>query len=166
MTTKKYYKTKRHVIIGMIFSALIIIISGFYLTIFLLSQFRNFKIISLNSQPIIVELAVTPNQWKTGLSKRSNLCPDCGMLFIFPDKQKRSFWMNKMNFPLDIIWFSDNEVVGISSNLPAPKSGEEPIIAESPKKVNFVLEINANQSVKFGLKIGQKFKFLRVDKNH
>src|SRR3989338_4766663 len=68
------------------------------------------KKIVMNGQSVIVELAQTPEARKQGLSGRQNLCETCGMLFIFPENNRYTFWMKEMNFPLDIIWLKDGVV--------------------------------------------------------
>jgi hypothetical protein len=92
-----------------------------------------------------------------GLSDRSSLGENNGMLFVFSDKQVRRFWMKNMKFPLDIIWIEDNAVVKIDKNL--PPAGDKPTISyDSSIPVNFVLEVNAGWADKNKIKIGNLVK--------
>ena len=111
--------------------------------------------VKINDHIIKVEIAREPDEQKQGLSDRESLCADCGMLFVFPNKQVRSFWMKNMNFSLDIIWIRDNGIAHISENL-TPEG-------ESPKKtyssilpVNYVLEVNAGITNMLGIKVGDE----------
>ena len=78
------------------------------------------------------------------------------MLFIFADKQVRQFWMKDMHFPLDMIWIDGDTIVDISENVPPPGAGEEPVIVYPKAPVDKVLEVNAGEVEKYGLKSGQR----------
>lgn len=82
-----------------------------------------------------------------GLSNRDTLAVGSGMLFAFPQKQESIvFWMNEMKFPLDIVWISDNLVIGVERAVLAPKAGDEPERRKSPAAVDYVLEVNAGEA--------------------
>ena len=51
-----------------------------------------------------VELAITPEERRQGLSDRPSLAPGTGMLFVFESDGHRQFWMKNMHFPLDMVW--------------------------------------------------------------
>lgn len=104
--------------------------------------------VKIGEQVFKVEIMDSPIKWQQGLSGRKSICMDCGMLFVFPDKQIREFWMKDMNFSLDIIWITDNRVVGVERAVPAPTKTELPVVVKSPEAVNFVLEINQNKAEK------------------
>ena len=64
-----------------------------------------------------VDLALTPNAREQGLSGRKELKKNEGMLFVFNNMGKYSFWMKDMNFNIDIIWIHDaRKVVYIKQN--------------------------------------------------
>lgn len=92
-----------------------------------------------------------------GLSNRKSLDENKGMLFIFDEKGKYKFWMKDVEFPLDIIYISDDKIVDIIKNAP-PQSGIEDnvelIIYEPKSESNFVLEINGGLSEKYEFKDG------------
>ena len=82
------------------------------LSVFIISGCNNsadskFSELQIKDKIIKVEIAKTDEEKKQGLSDRKDLCDNCGMLFIFENKAVRSFWMNRMNFQLDIIWVAD-----------------------------------------------------------
>lgn len=113
----------------------------------------------VDNKIIDVQLALTGSQQAIGLSNHKNLCLECGMLFVFPQKEIKKFWMKDMDFPIDIIWLNDNKVVGITSNLPVPKNGEQPVTATSTGPVNYVLELNAGMADYYGFKENQEITY-------
>jgi len=56
---------------------------------------------------INVELANTNASREIGLSYRTSMNQDEGMLFVFDKIGKYGFWMKDMNFPLDILWLDE-----------------------------------------------------------
>ena len=113
-------------------------------------------IATINRQTIdIIKIAKTPLEQTRGLSNHPPLAENEGMLFEFPDKQIRRFWMKEMLFPLDIIWINDSRIINISKNL--PPEGSTPIkIYSSITPADAVLEINAGVSDKYGFKTGDQ----------
>ena len=77
----------------------------------------NIKYIKIAGQEIKVELAVSDAEKGKGLSGRTGLAPNTGMLFVFEKPGPYAFWMKDMNFPIDIIWLSEDlKVVYIKQN--------------------------------------------------
>jgi uncharacterized membrane protein (UPF0127 family) len=115
--------------------------------------------IKLGGEIIRVELALTREEQIQGLSDRESLCPDCGMLFIFPERQVRSFWMKNMLFSIDIVWIDNNKIVKIDRDL--QPEGEKPEHNYSSiMPVDTVLELNAGYCDLHNIKEGD-----RVEKN-
>ena len=107
-----------------------------------------------------VEMATTMVEQARGLSYRTGLAPDAGMLFIFPSPGIQNFWMKDMHVPLDMIWISaDGTVAGFAQNVPAPAPGTAlwnlPVYS-SPNGVNEVLEVNAGTVAKYNIQVGDK----------
>ncbi len=100
-----------------------------------------------------VEIADNFASQYQGLSNRESLCSDCGMLFLFPDKKDLNFVMRNMNFPIDIIFISDNKIVNIHKNAQAERQNYQEIYS-SEKESNAVLEINAFKSDECKLRPG------------
>lgn len=63
-----------------------------------------------------------------------------GMIFLFPDKQVRSFWNKNTHLDLDIYWMNDKEIVG-KSFLPSILKSKEIVVVKSVGEVNKVVEI-------------------------
>lgn len=115
--------------------------------------------IKIGTRQYLIELAVTPAEKAKGLSFRSSLPADHGMLFLYDHKEQYSFWMNGMRFPLDFIWIDGNTIVDITENVPVPLVVNIPIIKPS-KQVDKILEVNAGIIARDGIKIGDSVKFL------
>jgi len=120
--------------------------------------FRRDKLtVSVGETKIRVELANTPEALYRGLSGRKNLCPDCGMLFIFPKSSRRTFVMRDMKIKLDIIWINNGKIDKIDENLP-PEGRDPAVNYESSGEVSHVLEVNAGFSKSYNLKVNDEIK--------
>lgn len=119
---------------------------------------NNFQSVLINDKIIKVDVADTLESRYKGLSGKQELCADCGMLFVFPDKAVRTFVMRSMNFPLDIIWIDGDEIKKVSKNLP-PEGPNPAINYSSDVPANYVLEVNGGFADENGIKYGDKFKF-------
>jgi hypothetical protein len=114
--------------------------------------------IIINGQKILAESAATPEQHYQGLSGRTKLCENCGMLFIFSDKQVQDFYMRNMNFPLDIVFIADNKILKISPNL-LPEGANPQAIYSSELPINYVLELNSGYTDKYNINVGDEVEF-------
>ena len=118
--------------------------------------------VRINNVEIKVEIAKTPIEQYQGLSGRDSLCPDCGMLFIFPNKKERTFVRRDMMLPIDIIWISDEKIVKINEELPLPISAEEEEREyKSGQPVNYVLEVASGFCRKNNIKVGDRVEYLK-----
>jgi uncharacterized membrane protein (UPF0127 family) len=84
---------------------------------------------------------------------RTALERDQGMLFVFPDEQRRSFWMKNTCIPLDMLFLaSDGTIAGIIEQVP--------VLNEAPRAVPcpaaYVLEVNAGYTRRHGIEPGMK----------
>jgi uncharacterized protein len=78
----------------------------------------NKTTISINGIKVLFAIASTDEQRIKGLSGLGKLNENEGMIFIFDEPSKQGFWMNEMNFPIDIIWLDSNgKVVHVEKNL-------------------------------------------------
>ncbi|MEX2012167.1 MAG: DUF192 domain-containing protein [Patescibacteria group bacterium] len=114
--------------------------------------------ITVGSDKFVVEIADIPEEQAQGLSDRDYLPTGAGMLFVFGEVRPVTFWMNKMRFPLDMIWISDGKVIGVERHVPTPKSGvnlDDLVRYQSTGSVDQVLEVNAGEadSIKVGDKV-------------
>ncbi len=100
-----------------------------------------------------LEVVEQERDWYNGLSNRTNLCPNCGMLFNFFKSSDQTFVMREMNFPLDIVWLNHGLVTGISADLPAEHV--EPYTPyPSPSAVDEVIELPSGFAAQHGIHVG------------
>lgn len=105
-----------------------------------------------------VELAQTIEEQTRGLMFRKYLEPNKGMLFIFQNETKHSFWMKNTFIPLDIIWLDSNKkVVFINKNTLPCQIEECPAITPTDN-AKYVLELNSGVADKIGLSVGDEIK--------
>ena len=103
-----------------------------------------------------VELAMTSWKKSLGLMFRKELDPQNGMLFVFDQEAKHSFWMKNTLIPLDIIWINkDQEIVFMSENTQPCKKTLCPMVKPT-ENAKYVLEINAGLTSEIGLIVGDK----------
>lgn len=119
--------------------------------------------LQIGGQTLNVEIASNSQDIQTGLSGRALMRNDQGMLFDFRNFQNRrpGFWMKEMKFNLDFIWINQNKIVGITKNVPAPKTQSEHLdIYYPPANVDMVLEVNAGRSDSYKINIGDAIKLI------
>jgi len=113
--------------------------------------------LSVDGAAFNVEMATNVLEQSRGLSFRTSLAANDGMLFIFGSATTQSFWMKDMNFPLDMIWINGTTVIGSSQNVPAPapdaKIWQLPVYT-SPGSADTVLEVSAGTVAKYNIKAG------------
>ncbi len=112
----------------------------------------------LGNQVLQLEIASDSLAWFNGLSHRSGLCETCGMLFIFPQAENKTFVMRQMNFPLDIIWLNNQIVIGYEENL-QPEKQEPYTQYRSPGLVDMVLEVPAGFVKTYQITQGDKLSY-------
>lgn len=117
-----------------------------------LNRLRYHKI-TINGISLDVEIAATPSQRQKGLSSRSSLAVNTGMLFVFNSPDRYQFWMKDMNFPLDFIWIRNGRAVQLSTNIP---STQPPVILTPNQPVDQILEVPAGFIDKNGIKVGDE----------
>lgn len=114
--------------------------------------------LSIGDCHFIAEVVRSPRDQFKGLSGRKHLNEEEGMLFVFPDKKDRVFVMRNMNFPLDIIFISDNKVVNLYHDL-EPEGAQVKNSYHSGQAVDLVLEINAGLSRACKIAVGSEINW-------
>ncbi len=110
-----------------------------------------------------VEIADTQAKRQLGLGGRDNLATDSGMLFVFSDTDKHSFWMKDVHFSLDFVWILDNKVVDVTQNVPPPapdQSVSSLPIYESNSPINKVLEVNGGYASSHNIQVGDSITLI------
>ena len=107
---------------------------------------------------VTAEVADTKASRELGLSGRTKMENNEGMLFVFDQPGRYGFWMKDMNFPLDLIWINQNGVVVSVERDISPDTYPKTYI--NTAEASYVLEINAGLSETFGLYLGSKVKIV------
>ncbi len=116
--------------------------------------------LQIGSQTLNVELANTPELRMQGLSGRSALEENSGMLFQFDTPAQYRFWMRGMRFNLDFIWIADGAVVEITHDVPAQLgvSDDQLTIYSPGVAADSMLEVNGGWAAINGIQVGDKVR--------
>ena len=98
-----------------------------------------------------VEIADDPEEMARGLMHRENLAMSAGMLFVYTEPRRASFWMRNTLIPLDMLFIDAQGVVQHIHHMAVPLD-ETPIPSEG--KVQAVLEINGGLAARLGIEKG------------
>lgn len=156
MKLKNTSKDTRTIIFLIVFIILILIGFGSFLFLIIkepISEENSIYILNNNDRiPITVELATNDFERNRGLMNRTDLCENCGMLFIFPDEDYRTFWMKNTLIPLDIIFINEEKrIVNIEEDT---KKNQTEELYSSESKAKYVLEVNSGFCQKNNIDIG------------
>lgn len=118
---------------------------------------QNEKTIKIDDLKIIVEVAETNEERSLGLSNRTRLDDQSGMVFVFTKNSKPVFWMKDTKIPLDIIWINDNKIIGIEKNVQPELGVTDSKLKKyhAPSEIDYVLEVNGGFSDKNSIKVGE-----------
>ncbi|MCL4374843.1 DUF192 domain-containing protein [Patescibacteria group bacterium] len=94
---------------------------------------------NLNGRLLRLLVADQPAAWEKGLMFVKQKDGFDGMLFVFPDKDYRSFWNKNTLVDLELYWLDDDRVVG-KDFLPAVTKGGL-VTLTSPAPANRVIEL-------------------------
>ena len=97
------------------------------------------------------EMAISPQQQAAGMMFRTEMAPNEGMLFVFGEVRRASFWMRNTLIPLDIIFVRAN---GRIANIVANAAPETDAHRRSTGRVAGVLEIPGGRAAELGIKAG------------
>lgn len=114
-----------------------------------------------NKATFTVEIADSEPERTQGYSNHSPISNQEGLLFVFSQKGNYPFWMKDMLFDLDFVIISDNRVVEIFENIPAPINNRNKIEYVYPTKLyDSLLEIKAGSVKKFGIKVEDRVEII------
>jgi uncharacterized protein len=122
-------------------------------------KYQSAPVLQIGNHSINLEVADTDAERSLGLSGRTSLESDTGLLFIFEEPGIYSFWMKDMRFPIDIVWIDENwEVVDINRGV-RPETYPELFHPVAP--VKYVLELNSGTAVELGIDTNSKLFLIR-----
>jgi uncharacterized membrane protein (UPF0127 family) len=109
---------------------------------------------------LALEIADDDFTRQTGLMYRDSMDDEQGMLFVFEQVSKQSFYMKNTHIPLDILYLNaDSVVTKIYKNA---QPGDATFLpSEGP--IQFVLELNAGLSDQLDVKMGDRLKRTAVE---
>jgi len=99
------------------------------------------------------ELALTDAARARGLMFRQELAADAGMLFVFPEPERLTFWMKNTYIPLDIIFIEPDGRILRIARMATPRS--EAMIAAGGLALG-VLEIKGGEADRRGIAEGDR----------
>ena len=136
---------------------IIIIIIGFAIyRLFFYSPELKKNIFKIKDHEYHLEIATTLAQKEQGLMNRSNLCQNCGMIFVSGFEMPQIFWMKNTLIPLDMIFLDKNgQVINIVNATPEPNTPDSKLrLYKSDRSSKYVIELNSGDSKKLGLIAG------------
>ena len=113
--------------------------------------------IGVNDISFQVQVADTPRERAKGLSGRESLAEEEGMLFVYEEAGRYSFWMKGMQFPLDFIWIKGDRVVDLDRNV-LPGEVQLPKTISPKVKVDKVLEVKAGSIEEYNIEVGDRIR--------
>lgn len=117
---------------------------------------QNGRII-INNNSWQVEIVGNEVDRVRGLSNRTILSKNTGMLFTSSQMSRQFFWMKEMLIPLDMIFLDNNlKIVLIESNI---QPNTFPKTFGGDVESQYVLEINALESKVYDLQVGDQAIF-------
>ena len=116
--------------------------------------------VELEGHRFQVEIADNDSERARGLMFRETMDENRGMLFVHDDQQPLAYWMKNTNIPLDILYFdSTRHLVSQQRDVPPCSLGNRCPPYPSNAPALYVLELNAGQAAKLGLKDGATLTF-------
>jgi uncharacterized membrane protein (UPF0127 family) len=120
-----------------------ILITGFVLLMAWYKNNNSFLKYRLENKTYKLIVVYNQSEWSKGLmyyKNKKELKGADGMIFIFPEKEYRTFWNKNTYLDLDIYWLDNDSVVG-KDYLPNILKTKKIFTVDSGKEVNKVVEI-------------------------
>ncbi|MDR5682772.1 MAG: DUF192 domain-containing protein [Armatimonadota bacterium] len=103
-----------------------------------------------------VEVADTPQARAQGLMHRTSLADNAGMLFIFEEAQRLSFWMKNTFIPLSIAFIDPHWRINDIQDMDPPQPGGDIPIYVSRHPAKYALEVNQCFFRRHGFTVGAR----------
>lgn len=135
-----------------------ILVLGFVLaaTLYWHEQSSNSCTFVSGNKCVLFERADTVAKRAKGLSGRTGMPADRGMLFVFENPSDDCFWMKDMQFSIDIVWLDASRTVLKTAERVAPETYPERFCPSSPAL--YVLELQAGAVSAAGIQTGDRVK--------
>ena len=116
--------------------------------------------IDLAGRTFTLELALTDEQRRQGLSGRKSMASDRGMLFVFPDERIVQFHMIDCHFPIDVMFIGETGRIASHYTMQTELgvSVDELKNYSSRWPIRYAIELNGGQIAELGLKNGDRIE--------
>lgn len=110
---------------------------------------------------LAIEIANNDSLRVQGLSDRASLGWNEGMLFVFPEAERRSFWMIDCQFDIDIAYIAPDGTIRdiltmrIEPGVPPQDLARYP---SSTRDIQYALEVNRGWFSAHGVRVGQRIE--------
>lgn len=116
--------------------------------------------VEVGGQRYAIELADDDAERARGLMFRDAMATDRGMLFIHDAEEPQAYWMKNTRIPLDILYFNGGrKLVAQQRDVPPCSLGDACPSYPSDAPARYVLELNAGEAARLGLKDGSEMRF-------
>ena len=116
--------------------------------------------VEVGGQRYAIELADDDAERARGLMFRDAMAIDQGMLFIHDAEEPQAYWMKNTKIALDILYFDGRrKLVAQQRDVPPCSLGDACPSYPSDAPARYVLELNAGEAARLGLKDGAEMKF-------
>jgi len=115
--------------------------------------------VQIDARRFVLEIADTPGARERGLSGRTEIPADGGMLFVFPDAAVRSFWMRGCLVDIDIIYLdAGGRIVAMHAMKKEPPETPESALVRysSDWPAQYAIELRGGTLAQLNLRNGQK----------
>lgn len=112
--------------------------------------------LQIRNKVIKAQVADSALELQRGLSGKSSLAPNTGMLFVFSSLSRPEIWMKDMKFAIDIIFIDGSgKIVELFENA-TPQSYLEtpPRVFRTLEDAKYVLEVPAGTVDDIGIEVG------------
>jgi uncharacterized membrane protein (UPF0127 family) len=107
--------------------------------------------ITVKGAHLTLEIAATPEARKCGLSSRSELPPDNGMLFVLPESMPFAVWMKDTRLPLSVAFL---DAAGRILTIEQMDPLRTDVIYESLQPVRYAIEVNKGWFNEHAIRVG------------
>jgi uncharacterized membrane protein (UPF0127 family) len=115
--------------------------------------------VEIGDQRYRVEVADDDAERAQGLMYRDAMPMDRGMLFIHDVEEPQAYWMKNTRIALDILYFdSARKLVSQQRDVPPCSAGNACPTYPSRAPARYVLELNAGEAARLGLKDGAELR--------
>ena len=126
---------------GIVFAAVLVAIIS--ISLFLMRKKSSFYEYVIEGHTYLLLTAKNSSEWERGLmfyKDKKDLKGADGMIFIFPDREFRTFWNKNTYLDLDVYWIDEDKIIN-KSFLPSVLKSKETVTVDSHHRVDKVVEI-------------------------